>query len=282
MKRRYQIEEWKRNRERILALLTSAPLTYGEVRRLTMLSDAVLSAHLKSLMNDQLISKIIRKDDGKIAYTLTDSGIKALRKIIEAKAEPEIKAKDLQDEAYERFRRSGFAATIQKTRGLLEAIAIIPVLSDLISILKPGKLEDEYLSFASKIYVGTVKSFLGRNRANLRYIDIRAAWQVIDLSAWQQRIDTPCLIFDYPSCWNKCSQEISGRLKNHLEELIGDEENQRWRIFRRLKLWSFPLAERLRLIKEIPLNPQKDFPSVNRGNKISKHTQENDEVNEDP
>ena len=59
MKRLYQSEEWKRNRCRILALLASSPLTYKELKTSTVLSDSVLSNHLKKLMDEGMIGKVM-------------------------------------------------------------------------------------------------------------------------------------------------------------------------------------------------------------------------------
>jgi len=55
--------------------------------------------------------------------------------------------------------------------------------------------------------------------------------------------------------WNSLYPDLSDKLKKRLEELDGNEKNQQWRMFRRLKLWSFTVTERLKLLEKIPLQP---------------------------
>jgi len=74
-----------RNREMILSFLASSPLRYKELKKLSSLSDAVLTKHLKKLMNEKLISKVIREEDQRAAYAITSDGLKALKILMETK-----------------------------------------------------------------------------------------------------------------------------------------------------------------------------------------------------
>ena len=82
MKRRYQREEYTRNRGMILSFLASSPLRYKELKGLSSLSDAVLSKHLKKLMDEKLIRRVIRGEDRRAAYAITSDGLKALKILI--------------------------------------------------------------------------------------------------------------------------------------------------------------------------------------------------------
>jgi len=68
-----------RNRGMILSFLASSPMRYRELKELSSLSDAVLSKHLKKLMDENLISKVIREEDHRAAYAITSDGVKALK-----------------------------------------------------------------------------------------------------------------------------------------------------------------------------------------------------------
>lgn len=81
---------------------------------------------------------------------------------------------------------------------------------------------------------------------------MRAVWQVVDLMGWRSRVERAGLVFDCPSVWSKVYPDLSDDLKKHLQELNGDEKDQRWKTFRCLKLWSFTPIERIRLAEEIP------------------------------
>jgi len=63
----------------ILFLITSSPLRYKELKELSSLSDAVLSKHLKKLMDENLIRRVIRGEDQRAAYIITSDGLKALK-----------------------------------------------------------------------------------------------------------------------------------------------------------------------------------------------------------
>ena len=201
--KRYQAEEEERNRRKILYLLlfSSSPLRYGEIKEYVGLSDAVLAAHLRELTMRGFIAKVIREGDLKPAYTLTKSGEEYLSKLYESESEEALKVKTLYDEVYQRLRNSGFAAAIQKESNVLEALTIVSPLIKIVRIFKPGKIEDEYLNFASKIYVDSVEEFLGRKKEELSYIDVRAAWQTINQNAWKERKNIPGLSFNYPAAW---------------------------------------------------------------------------------
>jgi len=63
----------------ILSFLASSPMRYRELKELSSLSDAVLSKHLKKLMDEKLICRVIRGEDRRAAYAITSDGLKALK-----------------------------------------------------------------------------------------------------------------------------------------------------------------------------------------------------------
>jgi len=69
----------------ILSFLASSPLRYKELKGLSSLSDAVLSKHLKKLIDEKLICRVIREEDRRAAYAITSDGVEALRILIETR-----------------------------------------------------------------------------------------------------------------------------------------------------------------------------------------------------
>jgi len=188
-------------------------------------------------------------------WTRTLRGENLLREIAACEASVlemklETKQGGLRDMVFQRFKHTGFAAALQKPLGFFEATPVIPDVKDLVLAFPPSRFEEDYLWFATDLYVDGVKSFLGLEGERLNYVELRAAWQIIGLNVWRERIEKPCLTFDFPGAWSRLHMNLPDGLKKRLEELDGDEKNQRWRMFRRLKLWSFAAAERLRLLEE--------------------------------
>ena len=237
-----------------IRILTALPARWTTLKNVTNIYNNALRKHLKGL---ESVGLIVKKDG---VWERTPEGDRLLQEVIAGEASTiglsfKFKPGRLRDEVFQRFKHVGFAATLQKSRGFFEAVAIIPVVKDLILTFHPGRLEDEYLSFATDLYMDSVISFLGLKPEQLDYIKLRAAWQVVDLNGWRKRLEKPGLVFDYPRMWNSLYPDLSDKLKKRLEELDGNEKNQQWRMFRRLKLWSFTVTERLRLLEKIPLQP---------------------------
>jgi len=240
-----------RNKLRILAAL---PARWIRLKNVTGIYDNALRKHLKGLES----AGFIVKKGG--MWMRTSRGEKLLREIVACEASVlemklEIKQGGLRDMVFQRFKHTGFAAALQKPLGFFEAAPIISDVKDLVLTLPPSRFEDDYLWFAAELYVNSVKSFLGLEAGRLNYVELRAAWQIIGLNAWRERIEEPCLIFDFPGAWCRLHMNLPDNLKKRLEELDGDKKNQRWRMFRRLKLWSFPVTERFRLLEKIPYRP---------------------------
>jgi len=220
------------------------------------MSDAVLTAHLRKLVARKLIAKIIREEDLKPAYTITEKGEEKLKEIYEKNfQEKGFEAENLYDEVYMRLKSSGFALAIRKKSSLTERLTIPSLETETVKVeaFKPGKIEEEYLKFASKIYVDSVEKFDWKK--TLTYIDLRAVWQVIEYSFWREKGELPGLTFDYPSAWNRNYRNTSEELKRRLEEHYGEARVQQYMTFRRLKLWSHPPEERGKIAKRLPPKP---------------------------
>ena len=231
-----------------LLLFSPSPLRYGEVRSRVALSDAVLTLHLKQLVSEGLIVKVVREGDLKPAYTITGLGEKYLSKVYEGEVEEAFEAENLYDEFYRRLGYAGFAADILKASDVLEALTIVSPFQ----VFKPGRLEDEYLRFASRLYVDSVVEMLGRKTAELTYVEVRAAWQLIDKDSWKGEKKLPGLTFNYPHAWEKNYWEASNDLKSRLNQRYGNLKTQQYRLFRRLKIWPFPLTERGKITGTLP------------------------------
>lgn len=96
----------------------------------------------------------------------TPKGDRVLRYAIASKATPleykiKLESGSLKDEIFQRFKHVGFMVTIEKPRGNLETLAVIPAIRDLVITPYSSRLENEYLRFATDLYVDSAVSFLG-------------------------------------------------------------------------------------------------------------------------
>jgi len=116
------------------------------------------------------------------------------------------------------------------------------------AFLQLGRIEREYLSFLARLYVFSVlklkdkRAFLEGERTELPFTYIRAAWQIAD--GMKERND--CFIFDFEGAWSHFIRKISGELKRKLEEKKLTPE----KIYRKLRVFSFPIAERAELLRQ--------------------------------
>ena len=82
--------------------------------------------------------------------------------------------------------------------------------------------------------------WMGRNKLHFTYI--RAGWQLAD--GMKER--NGCFIFDFEGAWSHFIRKISGKLKWKLKERKLTPE----KIYRKLRVFSFPIAERAELLRQ--------------------------------
>jgi hypothetical protein len=113
-----------------------------------------------------------------------------------------------------------------------------------------GTVERQYLNFLAELYIHSVKKFLDKVEGELSFIELRAAWQVLELDVWNKIIDKEGLTFDFKGTWERHYGMLSDELKGRMAEASLNEEV----IFRKLRAFSFPAKERVRRINEIVFN----------------------------
>jgi len=213
---------------------------YHELIKTLDRPDRTIYVNLKKLQERGLISK-----KGRGLYGITEKGINFMKSAAEAefRTEPE----SLENEVKRRLHAHGSALDLQKPRRTIDIIASagLLVFKDLgTAFLKLGKLEREYLELLSRLYIRSVRRFLGENKLN--FTAIRAAWQNVGRGAWCRSIVKEGLVFDYPDSWKHEMERIGLELKRKMNERNITQRT----VFRRLRAFSFPVRERMKLAKE--------------------------------
>ncbi|MEM3703198.1 MAG: winged helix-turn-helix domain-containing protein [Candidatus Bathyarchaeia archaeon] len=223
-------------RLKLLRALTRAA-TFSEVVEKTGMSTATVSKYLQ-LMEEagEVRKKLV---DGRVVYELTTLG----RRELHASLTP------LENEVVRKFYLSGAVLDLQRKRSLTGVLLGIesPVPKDLVksfALLKPQ--EREYLNFLAELYVHSVKEFLDKVEGQLNFIERRAAWQVVESDAWNKIIRKNGLHFDYTNTWEKFYGELNEELRGKMTENSLNKEV----VFRKLRAFSFPLKERIKLLEE--------------------------------
>jgi DNA-binding MarR family transcriptional regulator len=219
------------------ALADGHALSFSEIFEKTRLSTATLSKYLRILEGT---GEVERKLEGaRIVYTLTPIG----------RQEAHLTLTELENVVVRKLYLYGAALDLQKKCGMIELIlgAGIPALKDMVkSFSLLGTMERQYLNFLAELYVHSVKKFLDNVEGELSFIELRAAWQVLELDAWNKIIDKEGLTFDFKGTWEKYYGMLSDELKGRMAEMSLNEEV----IFRKLRAFSFPAKERIRLVKK--------------------------------
>lgn len=209
------------------------PSTFNEIVEKTGMSTATVSKYLTLMKKCGLVEKVLKED--KIFYTLTWIG----RKHAHEKVTP------IEMEVMRRLYLEGAILDLRgrSTVGLNEE-------SDASKDLMPSfvqleKIEREYLNFLAELYVHSVKKFLDKVEGELSFIQLRAAWQALELDAWMRPVKKEGLYFDYKTTWEKFYGRLDNELKQKLMQLSLNERT----IFMKLYAFSFPQKERARLLK---------------------------------
>ena len=180
-------------------------------------------------------------------YTLTEKGLREVENLaVQREAAEELaldreleKEGNLRVEVRKRLYRAFFPLDLQPRRGFFHGLAVVPILLDLVKTLVPDKLANEYLDFLAELYVQAPKMMLGRRPRS--WDDLRCAWMLAD----DIKHEAPGFLFDFKSAWDSLYRNLSDNLKRKMAERDIDKE----KVFRCLKIFSFPVTERRRVSK---------------------------------
>ena len=236
---------------KLLSALSEGPAGFLRIVEETGMSSSTVSKYLREMME---MGEVERAGDGR--YRLADPDlVSPLHPICQSAIERKVCREFLHGKVDLLFRAErllharGYCLDLQPWRSLLENREVKVMLRDPAeAFLQLGRIEREYLSFLAMLYVFSVlkmkdkHAFLEEERTEIPFTYIRAAWQIAD----GMKEQNDCFIFDFEGAWSHFTRKISGELKRKLEERKLTPE----KIYRKLRVFSFPIAERAELIRQ--------------------------------
>lgn len=234
--------------EQILSALLEGEKRFSELTKMSNRPDKTIYVNLEKLQEQKQVEKV---KPG--LYKLTEHGRAiAIDKLDDAE-EKRLGSHGVwarEEGVYEEVRRKlhlhGSALDIQKPIGLKHIIAtggLIVVKNLVEAYLKLGKVEKQYLTFLADLYVDSPVQFLDKKN-NLTFSDLKTSWQNVQSSAWNEEEVREGLVFNFPKAWR--NTEMPRELREKFNELdVGKRD-----VFRRLRAFSFPLRERMKLAKK--------------------------------
>lgn len=241
-------------RETKRRLLSLTPASWTELKEELGISGPALLEHLNDLEGLGLVTKESGNyeltGDGRAA--LEEEGVVELSRGSMAAAESLAGEKDVgvRNVVERVLRARGCAADLEEGRSALELAAAgsLPP-RDALETRGPDPAAREYLSFLADLYVGSIRNFLGKAGAELRFEELRAAWLTTTPVAWEEVDEREeGLVFDYPGAWGEFGSGLSPGLERKMEERDLAER----RVFGRLRLFSLPTLERTRYLRNNP------------------------------
>jgi len=153
----------------------------------------------------------------------------------------------LLDEIGRRLHAHGAALDIQKSRGFLDGLLVVPPIKDLVkSFLLLGEDEKKYLGLLAGLYVDSVQEILGGRP--LTYLMCRCGWQLAWALKGPQACEKPVrktgFSFNYPAALKKHEDDLQELHPLLTERRIDDKS-----IFFRLLMFSFPAGERRKIAR---------------------------------
>ena len=221
----------------ILTTLYKAPMSISELIQTTAMSSRTVQLWLKRLVEEGLAEKEKEKVfPFKTTFTLTEKGKQQAKKLSEGFR--------LEGEVERRLFRHGAALDLQPKRRTATVVLGMGFKDMAKSYIILGSLEKEYLDFLRKLYTESPQNFLGKHPSS--FLELRCAWQLVKKDGWQKPDVREGFLFDYPSAWHK----FYGQLSQELKAKMAERGLTQKRIFRKLRAFSFPAVERLRLVRE--------------------------------
>jgi len=177
----------------------------------------MLQPHINQLEDAGLI---IKGEDGK--YRLTDKGrVKLEREIAERieSAELEVSrwidsSKDIYEEVEKKLHLHGSALDLKPAGSFIDILLNASWKDPAESFLILNKADKEYLGFLSRLYVDSVKNFLGSTPDKMSFMEIRTVWRIV-----RGTVDSrEGLKFDFKSTWDALYSGLSEELKEKMKE----------------------------------------------------------------
>jgi len=221
----------------ILAVLYKTPMSISQLIETTGMSSRTVQTWTDRLVEEGLVVK--KKEKAfpfRTTLELTDKGRQQAKKLSEGFK--------LEEEVERRLFRHGAVMDLQPKRRTATIILGMGFKDMAKTYITPGKLEREYLSFLAKLYTESPRNLLGKHPSSL--IELRCAWQLVKVDGWREPDVREGFFFDFPSAWCK----LYGRLSEELRGKMAERGLTQKRIFRKLRAFSFPAFERLRLVRE--------------------------------
>jgi predicted transcriptional regulator len=221
-------------RQKLLNALLS-PSSFSELFQKTGMSTATLSRYLKLMEEAGEIQRKI--EGGSVVYMLTPLGLR----------EAHTNLTPLENEIARKLYLFGATLDLRDKDSATKLTRAEPSSSNIFkqfAILE--HYERRYLNFLAELYVHSVKKFLDKLEGELNFVEVRAAWQVVTRNAWDGAVQKEGLHFDYSSTWDNFYRKLDQELKDKLAIVSLNKEI----IFRKLRAFSFPPKDRMKLIKD--------------------------------
>lgn len=221
------------------------PCSFTQIVKAAGITKRNVATHINQL---EEMGLILKGGNGK--YLLTEKGTVELEREVGGRLESmELMAsswidssRNLYEEAEKRLYLHGSALDLRPPRSFIDALLGLTWKDLLESFLVLGEKDKEYLGFLSNLYIESVKSFLGTSKQTMSFQEIRAAWQLA-----RDVVDNrEGLHFDFKSSWNTLHYELSEELKETMRKRNLTPEH----IYKKLKAFSFPVLERIRMVRK--------------------------------
>lgn len=244
------MEMERKVKEEMLCALLDGEKRFTKLMELLERPNRTIYNNLQKLMERGFVEKVDRG-----LYGLTDEGRAeaertSLNRQIETR-KPELQewadSQELKEKVRRKLHISGFAMDLQKPRSAKSIIASGGMLAfkDLIRTFSGlTEPENEYLDFSAHLFIDSPREYLGKE--DLNWLELESAWRAARPDAWRNRDRREGFDFDFPRAWKTHKKERSGELKEKMEELGLDS----YEMFRGLRVFSFPLREKFKIVKE--------------------------------
>ena len=221
------------------------PCSFTKIVRAAGVSKRNVATHINQLEDAGLI---VKGEDGK--YRLTDKGLLELEREIGERIESvELEAstwidssKDIYEETERKLHLHGSALDLRPARSFIDILLGITWKDLVESFLTLNRVDKEYLRFLSRLYIDSVKNFLGTSPNRMSFEEIRTVWRIV-----RGMVDNrEGLKFDFKTTWDALYSGLSEELKEKMKERDLTPE----RIYKKLKIFSYSVLERIHMIRK--------------------------------